>query len=114
MLETTVGHQVLCTINYLDTKGNPMLVPPATDAPPGWTNAPSDPGDDTMTPAAEGSSALVVTQAPGTDTISAALAVSGTAYNGSLSLVVDAAPQVLGSIEVVGTVQAPGQTKKKR
>ena len=113
MIETTVGHQVLITINYLDTKGNPMLTRPTPDATPEWTNNPNPAGADTMTVAGDGGSSLVMTLAPGADTVSAALAVSGTAYNGSLDLVMDAVPQELGSIELTGVVQVPSGKKKK-
>jgi hypothetical protein len=104
MQTVNVGHSIAMTILYLDTNGNPMLTTPVPDSPATWTNSPSDPSVDTFSVAADGNSAQLNALAPGTDTVNLSVTVGGTAYTASLAVEVDAAPQVLGSVQIGATV----------
>lgn len=98
MIKVTVGHQVACTIGYLDQNGNPLLTVPTVAAPPTWTN--TTPTTETLVAAADGLSANTTTLAVGTDVINLALTVGTTAFAATLSVEVDAAPQVLTSVVI--------------
>lgn len=99
----SVGHQINCTIEFLDQNGNPMVTPPVPDAPPTWTNAST--ATDTLTAAANGLTATDVAVAPGTDTITVDLKVGGVDFTASVGVDVTAAPQVLTSIAIETAVQ---------
>jgi hypothetical protein len=99
-----VGHTLDLVIVFLDTNGNPMLTQPTLDAPAQWTDAPSGSGVDTLTAAPDTLSAAVAALGPGTDTVSVALSVGGKPFAASAGVTVTAAPQVLGSIQLQGTV----------
>lgn len=98
----SVGHTISCAISYLDQNGNPMLVAQTPDSPPAWTN--TTPATETIAPSADGLTCVATPVAAGTDTISLALKVGGTAYSASLAVTVQAAPQVLTSVAIVPTV----------
>lgn len=102
MISVNVGHQVACTIIYLDQNGNPMLTTPTPDAPPAWTNG--NTAVDTLTVAADGLTCQINALTVGSDTVSLSLAVGGKSFSASLSLAVQAAPQVLTSIAIGTTV----------
>ena len=99
-----VGHTLDLVIIFLDVNGNPMLTQPTLDAPAQWTDAPSGSGVDTLTVAPDTLSAAVAALGPGTDTVSVALSVGGKPFAASAGATVTAAPQVLGSIQLQGTV----------
>ena len=96
MIKVTVGHTVALTIGYLDQNSNPMLTTPKVDAPPTWVN--TTPATETLVAAADGLSASTTAVAVGTDVVSLALAVGGVPFAATLSVEVDAAPQVLTSV----------------
>ncbi len=107
MTSVTAGHKITYAIAYLDENGRPMITTPTLDGPPSWSNAPSAPGIDTLTPAADGSSAVLQTNAAdadSTDTVSMSVVVGGKSFSASDSVTISAAPQVLSSVEIVGTV----------
>jgi hypothetical protein len=101
MIKVTVGHKLAATIGFLDQNGNPLLTKTTTDAPPVWSN--TTPATETLVAAADGLSASTTTLALGTDVINLALAVGGVAFTASLSVEVDAAPQVLTSVSILAT-----------
>jgi hypothetical protein len=100
MTTLNVGHQDAMSIVYLDTNGNPMLTTPVPDSPPVWTNAPSDPSVDTFTPSVDGTTAVLVANAPGSDTVSLSATVGGKTCTASVAFQISAAPQTLGSISI--------------
>ncbi len=102
MTEASVGHKISYAIAYFDAKGNPMIAAPSLDAPPTWSNAPSDPSVDSL--ASSGPSATLSLLAAGTDAVSVSLAVGGVSFSAIDAVTIDAAPQVLGSIALVPTV----------
>lgn len=107
-LQITAGHSVDAAIGYLDQNGHPMLVAPTPDSPPAWTNAPSAPGIDTLTASADGSTAVLATNAAdadSSDTLSVTVSVGGHSFSASLAIAISSAPQVLTSVVINGTVQ---------
>jgi hypothetical protein len=105
MEQLTVGHTDTMTIAYFDTNGQPMLSAVAPDSPPTWVNTPSTPAVDTFTVAADGSSAVLAAIGPGTDSITVSVTVAGKSYTATQSVTISAAPQVLGSVEIINSVQ---------
>lgn len=103
MTTVTVGHSIALAIAFLDANGNPMLTTPTPDSPPVWSN--TTPATETLVAAADGLSAVATSVAPGTDAISLTVPVGGASFAASLSVEVDAAPQVLTSVQIVPTVQ---------
>ena len=97
-----VGHVINMTVAYLDTNGNPMLVPPTPDTPPTWTNTTTS--TETLTVGGGGLTATATPIAPGSDVINLSLSVGNVAFAATLAVQVDAAPQTLGSIQIVPTV----------
>lgn len=104
MVDVTVGHNVSMSLLFRDTNKNPMLTQPTLDAPPAWSN--STPATETLKVAADGLTAEADTVAAGGDSVSVSLAVGGVSFSASLSVNVSAAPQVLGSVEIVPVVSA--------
>ena len=100
----TVGHQIDYALQYVDDSGNPMLQPVTPDSPPTWANAADPANCDTFNPAADGSSAVVIAQGAGSDTISVQVTVSGVNYSASDQVTIASAPQVLGGVQLVATV----------
>lgn len=108
MTPVTAGHKVTYAIVYLDALGNPMLTTPTPDSPAAWTDAPSAPGIDTLTVDPTGNSAVLQTNptAPaGSDVVTMTVVVGGQTFTATDSVVISAAPQVLTSVQIVGTVQ---------
>jgi hypothetical protein len=99
-----VGHTLDLVIVFLDTNGNPMLTQPTLDAPAMWTDGPSGSGVDTLTVAPDTLSAAMAALGPGTDTVSVSLSVGGKAFSATAGATITNAPQILGSIELQGTV----------
>jgi hypothetical protein len=99
-----VGHVVNCTIIYLDQNGNPMLTTPTPDAAPTWSDAPAPAGCATLVAAPGGLTATDTAVAVGADVISLSLSVGGVAFSATQPVTIDAAPQVLTSIEIDATV----------
>ena len=99
-----VGHQIAFSINYVDTNGNPMLTPVTPDSPPTWTDAPSAAGVDTFTSSADGTTALLLATAAGSDTVSLSVTVGGVTFTASDLVTISAAPQVLGGVEITSVV----------
>jgi hypothetical protein len=100
-IKVTVGHSVAYSLAFFDTNGNPMIVTPKPDAAPAWTN--TTPATETVTASADGLTATGVALAAGTDVVSVALAVGGASFSALIDVEVDAAPQVLGSVQIVAT-----------
>lgn len=100
MTKITVGHTLALSISYLDQNGNPMLTTPAPDAAPTWSN--TTPATETLTASADGLTASAVALAAGTDSIALSLAVGGVTFQAALAVEVDAVPQVLTSVAIVG------------
>jgi hypothetical protein len=108
MVQVTAGHEIDMAIGQLDTQGNPMITPVAFDSPPVWTNAPSAPGIDTLTPSSDGTTAILTTlpgDANSTDTVTLACLVGGVSYGATLAVAISVAPQVLGSVVINATVK---------
>ena len=103
MTDVSVGHTVVDTIIYLDQNGNPMLVTPAPDSPPVWTNTAAVTVD-TMTVSADGSTDTIHALAVGVDTVTVNVIVGGKTFTATQQLSVDAAPQVLTSVAIDGVV----------
>ena len=99
-----VGHAVTCQIVYLDQNGNPMLITLTPDSPPSWSDAPNPAGCTTFQVAADSMSAVDTAVAAGADVVSVSLNVGGVTYTATLPVTVAAAPQVLTSIAIDGTV----------
>jgi hypothetical protein len=97
-----IGHVIDMTVEFLDQNGNPMLVTPTADAPPAWTNV--NPNVETLVVAANGLSAETTPVTAGVDTVSVTAVVGGKTFSASLSVSVEAAPQVLTSIAIRPTV----------
>lgn len=97
-----VGHTVGLKIAFLDTNGNPMLTPVTPDTPPVWSN--SSPAVGSLAAAGDGLSATESAIAPGTDVVSLSVTVGGKSFSATLAIDVSAAPQVLGSVQIVPTV----------
>jgi hypothetical protein len=104
MQTVNVGHSIEFAIVYLDANGNPMLTTPTPDSPPAWSNAPSAPSVDSFTVAADGLTAMLTALAAGTDAVSLSVTVGGVAFSASISIEIDAAPQVLSSVAIQATV----------
>ncbi len=100
----SVGHQIAFSIEYVDTAGNVMLTPVTPDSPPTWTDAPATPPVDTFTVAADGSTALLMASAAGSDTVSLSVTVGGVTFSASDLITITAAPQVLGGVNIVSVV----------
>ena len=103
MVDVTVGHQIACSISYLDQNGNPMLVTPTPDSPPVWAN--TTPATETIVPSADGLTCQATTVAVGTDVISVTDIVAGVSFSATLAVNVTAVPQVLTSIAITPVVQ---------
>lgn len=103
MTTLTVGHKLALAIAFLDANGNPMLTTPTPDSPPAWSN--TTPATETLVAAADGLSAVATSVAPGTDSISLSVVVGGATFSASLGVEVDAAPQVLTSVQITADVQ---------
>ena len=101
-VNVTVGHTVSFTLVFLDQNGNPMLTTPVPDAPPTWSD--TTPATGTLTPAADGLTATEKAIAAGSDTVNVSLMVGGNAFSASIDLTVEAAPQVLTSVQIAATV----------
>lgn len=95
----TVGQTLPMIIRYLDQQGQPMATTQTPDLAPAWTQA--SPTTDALVVAPDGFSATARGLAVGTDTVSLTLSVGGTSFSATLDVQVDAAPQVLTSIEIV-------------
>jgi hypothetical protein len=98
----TVGHTAAFSLVFLDQNGNPMLTTPTPDAPPTWTD--TTPATGTLTVAPSGLTASEVALAAGGDTVSVDLTVAGVDFKASIDVVVQAAPQVLTSVQIAATV----------
>lgn len=100
MAETiNVGQTDTLSLTFLDQHGTPMVTAPTPDAAPTWSN--SSPSVETVTAASGGLSAMQDALTAGTDTITVSLSVNGVSFSASLSVTVEAAPQVLTSVEIV-------------
>jgi len=98
----TVGHSVDFALVFLDQNGNPMLTTPSPDAAPAWSDI--APATGTLVPAASGLTASELAIAAGSDTVSVSLMVAGVSFSASIDVTVEAAPQVLTSVQITGTV----------
>jgi hypothetical protein len=98
----SVGHVAALSIIYLDQNGNPMLTTPTPDAPPTWSNTNSAAA--TLAAASDGLTATETAIAAGSDTVNLSLAVSGQSFSASLGVTVQAAAQVLTSIQIGSTI----------
>src|SRR3974390_2575319 len=99
-----VGHQVTCTIQYLDQNGQPMLTTVTPDSPPTWQDSPSPPGAATDVVAADGSTDVVTAVAAGSDTVGVSVTVGGKVFTDSVLITISPAPQVLSSVVILTTV----------
>jgi len=98
----SIGHTLTDTIAYLDQNGNPMLTTPTPDSPPVWSD--STPATETLTVAADGSSATGTPLAVGVDTVSLTVIVGGVTFSATQNVIVTAAPQVLTKVDITPTV----------
>jgi hypothetical protein len=103
MLDVTVGHEIECTIIYLDANGNPMQVAPTPDSSPAWTStgAPVD----SLTVSSDGTVCDVTALAAGADALNLTVTVGGNSYTASLPFTVEAPPQELASISINAVVK---------
>lgn len=99
----TIGHKLRMSIAFLDQNGNPMLTQPSLDAIPTWLNA--DPNVEALTVSGDGLSATGTPVSPGNDTVSLSVSSGGATFSATLAVEVDAAPQVLTSVEIVPVVE---------
>lgn len=101
-----VGHTVTNTIVYLDQNGNVMLQTPVPDKAPVWTDSGSaaNPPLDSVNVSPDGSTAVVTALSAGTDNLSVALTVGGSAFSASVAIGITPAPQVLTSIAINSVV----------
>jgi len=99
----SVGHEVICALEFDDQNGNPMLTPPTPDSPPTWSDSATPASAFTFT--SSGVTATDVANAAGSDTISVSVSVGGVAFNATLGVTCAAAPQVLSAVRIVPTVQ---------
>lgn len=97
-----VGHKLNMAIAFTDQNGNPMLTAPTLDSPPSWSD--SNAATETLTPAADGLSCVGTPVAPGTDVVSLVVVAGGVSFSATLTVTVDAAPQILTAIAIVPTV----------
>jgi hypothetical protein len=104
MLNLTVGHTATLGITYLDQNGNPMLTAPVPDSPPSWTNNPSAPSVDTFTPSTDGTSATLVANSAGSDSVGLSVIVGGQTFPASLAVTISAEAQVLTAVAISSTV----------
>lgn len=102
MITTTLGHSIVCTIVVLDQNGNPMLVQPAPDAVPVWTN--TTPATETLLTSPDGLTTVANGVAVGTDSIGVSVVIGGATFTASLEVEVDAAPQVVTSVAINAVV----------
>lgn len=100
----SIGHQIAYSIQQNDTNGNVMLVPIVFDSPPVMTNAPSAPGVDTFTVSADGTTAVLVAEAAGSDTVTLAVVFQGASFGASDFVTISPAPQVFGGVELISVV----------
>jgi hypothetical protein len=98
----TAGHDIDCTIEYLDQNGNPMLAVQTPDAPPAWINVTS--GVLALTPSADGLTCVAHAITAGTDSIHLSVTVGGNVFKASLAVTVEVAPQVLTGVAITSTV----------
>lgn len=103
MTDVTVGHKVIDTIQYLDRDGNPMQVPVVPDSPPSWVNMAAATVD-SLTVAADGSSATINALGAGQDTVTLTVTVNGQTFIATQQLNIQAAPQVLSSVAIAAEV----------
>ena len=100
----TVGHQIDYSFIEVDTNGNPMQAQvPITSST--WTDAPATPPVDTFTVAAGGATAVLQASAAGSDTVTVSAVINGVTYTATDQVLISAAPQVLGGIQIVANVQ---------
>jgi len=94
-VNVTVGHTVTCTIEYLDTAGNPMLVAPVVDSTQ-WIQP------DTNFPSTETAGSLVVScPIAGNVLVDCTVVVGGVPYAADqIHIIVAPQPQILGSIRI--------------
>lgn len=97
-----IGHTLNLAIEYLDQRGNPMVTVPVPDAAPAWSN--TAPSVETLEPSPSGMTAVATPVTPGLDTVNLFLAVGGVPFSASLAVEVDAAVQVLSSVQISATV----------
>ncbi len=98
----TIGHSVDFALVFLDQNGNPMLTTPSPDSPPVWSDI--TPATGTLVPSASGLTASELAIAAGSDTVSVSLMVAGVSFSASIDVTVEAATQVLTSVQIAGTV----------
>lgn len=104
-LTMQVGQTDNLTLAFLDQNGKPMANNPTVDSPPSWSNTSGT--AESVGPASDGLSAVLTALAEGTDTVNMTLSVDGKSFSASLDVTVEAAPQVLTSVEIVaGTPQS--------
>jgi hypothetical protein len=104
MTDVVVGHEIVNTIVYLDQNGQPMLVTPAPDSAPVWTNL-AAPTIDTMSVSADGSTDTVTAVGAGVDSLTVTVTVGGVQFTAVEQISVSAAPQVLTSVAINSVVQ---------
>jgi len=98
----SVGHTADFSLAFLDQFGNPMLTTPTPDAPPTWSD--TTPATGTLTVAPSGLTASELAVAAGGDTVRVSLAVGGVAFTAAIDVTVQAAAQVLTSVQILATV----------
>lgn len=98
----SVGHNIALSILYLDQHGNPMLVAPAPDSAPSWSN--TTPAVETLKPSPDGLTAEADALTVGSDVITLNVTVGGKSFSAILSVTVQDVPQVLTAVEIAPVV----------
>jgi hypothetical protein len=105
----TVGHQVAFAWEWIDANGNPPpagTTLPTPDSTPVWANTPATPPVDTFTSSADGSTALLVASAAGSDTVTLTVVFGGTTFTASDLVTISAAvvPFVPAGVQITSVV----------
>lgn len=90
-------------IEYLDQNGSPMAVAPVPDSPPAW--AQTNPSAESLTPAADGNTAVATGLAAGSDTIQLTVMVGGKSFQATVDATINAVvpSQTLTSVGIVAS-----------
>lgn len=100
-----VGQTLPMSIEFLDSNGNVVSPPPATDTAPQWSQNDSSVG--TLSQSSDGMSAQEIGLAAGNDVISLDLVIGGKTFDATLDLTVEAVASQVASIRIVPGTPTP-------